>query len=152
MDWPEFLESSNPQGTTIDLYGVSPQDNHEVTTQIDRWIPEEKHVFENAFSKYNNLGSQIVFELIASKFPHKSLEEMKNLYINLIKKVEMEDFSKKKNVVGDVVDHHQQHHQVPLENNSSDKETNLNDTPPPAEISRSRCRQWKIPWTEGDHS
>ncbi|KAG5572626.1 hypothetical protein H5410_062392 [Solanum commersonii] len=70
--------------------------------------------------RYNNLGSQIVFEFIASKFPHKFLEGMKNLYINLFKKVEMEDFSKNNVVVGDVVDahHHQQHHQVPQEDNS----------------------------------
>ncbi|KAG5572629.1 hypothetical protein H5410_062395 [Solanum commersonii] len=105
MDWPEFLESSNPQGPTIDLYVVSPQDNYEVLN----FFPE----------------------FIASKLPHKSSEEMKNLYMNLFKKVEMEDFLKNKNVVvGDVVDdHHQQHHQVPQEDNSSDKETNLNDTP-----------------------
>ncbi|KAG5572624.1 hypothetical protein H5410_062390 [Solanum commersonii] len=50
----------------------------------------------------------------------------------------MENFSKNKNVVvgdvGDVVDdHHQQHHQVPQEDNSSDKEANLNDTPPRAD-------------------
>uniref|UniRef100_M1DS00 Integrase core domain containing protein n=1 Tax=Solanum tuberosum TaxID=4113 RepID=M1DS00_SOLTU len=66
----------------------------------------------------------------------------------------MEDFLKNKNVVvGDVVDdHHQQHHQVPQEDNSSDKETNLNDTPPRAEISPSRRRQWGIPWTKGEHS
>ncbi|KAK6773425.1 hypothetical protein RDI58_028663 [Solanum bulbocastanum] len=139
MDWPEFQESSKPQEPTIDLCGVSPQDNHKVTAQIDRWIPEEKQIFENAFSRYNNLGSQILFRFNASKFPHKSLEEMENLYINLFKKVEMEDFSKNKNVVVD--DHHQQHHQVPQEDNSSDKETNLNDTPPRAEINRSRRRQ-----------
>ncbi|KAK4711605.1 hypothetical protein R3W88_006118 [Solanum pinnatisectum] len=154
MDWPEFLESSNPQEPTIDLYGVSPQDNHEVTTQTDRWTPEEKQVFENAFSRYNNLGSQTFFEFIASKFPHKSMEEMKNLYINLFKEVEMENSSKNKNVfIGDVVDdHHQQHHQVPQEDNSSDKEANLNDTPPRVEISRSRRHRRGIPWTEGEHS
>ncbi|KAH0734490.1 hypothetical protein KY285_010197 [Solanum tuberosum] len=66
----------------------------------------------------------------------------------------MEDFSKNNVVVGDVVDddHHQQHHQVPQEDNSSDKETNLNDSPPRAKISRSRCRRWGIPWTLGEHS
>ncbi|KAH0708850.1 hypothetical protein KY290_010364 [Solanum tuberosum] len=66
----------------------------------------------------------------------------------------MEDFLKNKNVVvGDVVDdHHQQHHQVPQEDNSSDKETNLNDTPSRAKISPSRRRQWGIPWTKGEHS
>ncbi|KAH0718261.1 hypothetical protein KY285_014292 [Solanum tuberosum] len=153
MDWPEFLESSNPQEPTIDLYGVSPQDNHEVTAHTDRWTPEEKQVFENAFSRYNNLGSQTFFEFIASKFPHKSMEEMKNLYINLFKEVEMENSSKNKNVVGDVVDdHHQQQHQVPQEDNSSDKEANLNDTPPRVEISRSRRHRRGIPWTEGEHS
>ncbi|KAG5623129.1 hypothetical protein H5410_008347 [Solanum commersonii] len=137
MDWPDFLESSNPQDPTIDLYGVSPQDNHEVTAQTDRWTPEEKQVFENAFSRYNNLGSQTFFEFIASKFPHKSMEEMKNLYINLFKEVEMENSSKNKNVVvGDVVDDHHQQHQMPQEDNSSDKEANLNDTPPLVEISR----------------
>jgi len=152
MDWPEFLESSNLQEPTIDLYGVSPQDNHEVTAQTDRWTPEEKQVFENAFSRYNNLGSQTFFEFIASKFPHKSMEEMKNLYINLFKEVEMENSLKNKNVVvGDVVDDHQ-HHQVPQEDNSSDKEANLNGTPPRVEISRSRHHRRGIPWTEGEHS
>ncbi|KAK6797867.1 hypothetical protein RDI58_005569 [Solanum bulbocastanum] len=154
MDWPEFLESSNPQEPTIDLFGVSPQDNHEVTTQTNRWTPEEKQVFENAFSRYNNLGSQTFFEFIASKFPHKSMEEMKNLYINLFKEVEMENSSKNKNVVvGDVVDDdHQWHHQVPQEDNSSDKEANLNDTLPQVEISHSRHHRRGIPWTEGEHS
>ncbi|KAH0700057.1 hypothetical protein KY284_014272 [Solanum tuberosum] len=103
MDWPEFLESSNLQEPTIDLYGVSPQDNHEVTAQTDRWTPEEKQVFENAFSRYNNLD-----------------------------------------------DH--QHHQVPQEDNSSDKEANLNGTPSRVEISRSRHHRRGIPWTEGEHS
>ncbi|TMW82402.1 hypothetical protein EJD97_006025 [Solanum chilense] len=126
MDWPEFLESSNPQEPTIDL------------SQTNRWTPEEKQVFENAFSRFNNLGSQTFFEFVASKFPHKSMEEMKNLYINLFKEAEMENSSIN---TTNVVD------------NSSDKEANLNDTPPPpVQITHSRPHRRGIPWTEGEHS
>ncbi|XP_049357301.1 transcription factor MYBS1-like [Solanum verrucosum] len=64
------------------------------------------------------------------------MEEMKNLYINLFKEVEMANSSKNKNVV----------------DNSSDKEANLNDTPPRVEISHSRRHRRGIPWTEGEHS
>ncbi|KAG5572625.1 hypothetical protein H5410_062391, partial [Solanum commersonii] len=42
-------------GPTIDLYGVSPQDNHEVIARIDRWIPEGKHVEMEDFSKNKNV-------------------------------------------------------------------------------------------------
>lgn len=65
------------------------------------------------------------------------MEEMKNLYINLFKEAEMENPSINTNVV----------------DNSSDKEANPNDTPPPpVQITHSRPHRRGIPWTEGEHS
>ncbi|XP_060194345.1 transcription factor SRM1-like [Lycium barbarum] len=149
MEWPGFLESSSSQEPTFALFGATSHDNREVAAQSDQWTPEEKQFFENAFSSFNNLGSQTFFEYVASKLPHKSMEDIKNHYITLFKDVETENPIPKDNVVVYDDDHHQQHYQVPQEDDS-DMEATLNDVPPQVENNRPRRRRG-IPWTEGEH-
>ncbi|MCD7459400.1 hypothetical protein HAX54_040857 [Datura stramonium] len=153
MEWPEFLDNSKLQDPTFDLFRATPHDNREVTAQVDKWTLEEKQFFENAFSRYNNLNSQTFFEYVASKLPHKSIEEIKNHYITLLKDDEMENTPENKDDVVVVVaddDHDQQHHQVPHEDDSSDKEVIPNGAPPQVENRRPRRRRG-TPWTEGEH-
>nr|XP_016497840.1 PREDICTED: transcription factor DIVARICATA-like [Nicotiana tabacum] len=153
MEWPEFLERSNSQESTFGLFSATPQ-NNEVVARADQWTPKEKQVFENVLSVFNNPISPSFFDYVASKLPHKPLEEIKKYYLALFKDVEMENPEPKNKapaIDGYALEHDQQNnYQASQEDDHSDMEAAQNGTPPPVENNRPRRRRG-IPWTEGEH-
>ncbi|KAK4347555.1 hypothetical protein RND71_033894 [Anisodus tanguticus] len=150
MEWPEFLESSNSQKPTFDTFSAVPYNNRGVSAQAYQWTPEEKQFFENTFSRFNDLGSQTFFEYVASKLPHKSMEEIKNHYITLFKDVEIENHVPKNEVVVVVADDNQHYQLSQDQDDSSDMEAATNGVQPQVENIRPRRRRG-IPWTEEEH-